>query len=139
VFRARITRNRITPVENRALRCIPAAYIISTAMLPVRVRAGLKSEVGIITALPMTIIIAIVSPMARPMPSTIPATIPERAAGSWTCHIICHWVAPIASAASLYPLGTARRLSSLMLMMVGSTIAMSTREAARILKPVPPI
>ena len=62
---------------------------------------------GILAALPVTIITAIVSPMARPMPSMTAMTMPERAAGSTTRQIVCHCVAPMASAPSRYSLGTA--------------------------------
>jgi hypothetical protein len=48
-------------------------------------------------------------------------------------------VEPRASEPSLNVLGTALMLSSLMLIIVGKTIAASTIAAARILKPVPPI
>ena len=51
-------------------------------------------------ALPVTIITAIVSPMARPMPSMTAVRMPERAAGTTTRQIVCHWVAPIARPAS---------------------------------------
>jgi hypothetical protein len=91
------------------------------------------------TALPTTMIMAMASPMARPIPRTMEAAIPEREAGSNTLHMVCQWVAPSARAPSLWLLGTALMLSSLMLTMVGSIMAVRTMTPAAMLKPGPPI
>ena len=66
-------------------------------MLPVRVRAGLRaivnglpvSGLGILIALPITMIKAIVSPKARPMPRMTAAIRPDRDAGKMTLQIVC--------------------------------------------------
>ncbi|MEZ4717019.1 MAG: hypothetical protein R2851_13180 [Caldilineaceae bacterium] len=79
--------------------------------MAVIVRTGAKKKPvrhdGMLAALPVTIITAMVSPMARPTPSMTAVIRPGRAAGNTTRQMVCHWVAPMASAPSRYSLGTA--------------------------------
>ena len=84
-------------------------------MVAVSVRTGRRNPVrppGITAALPVTMSTVIVSPMARPSPSRKAATIPERAAGTTTREIVCHWVAPMARELSRSARGTACSASS---------------------------
>ena len=67
----------------------------------VSVLAESRNEVGIFTAFPRIIIMAMVSPMARPIPKMILATIPDLAAGINTRQMVCQCVAPKARAPAL--------------------------------------
>ena len=107
-------------------------------MFVVNVLAESRKEVGIFTALPRIIIMAMVSPMARPIPRMTLATIPDRAAGSKTRQIDCQWVAPNERAPSLKVRGKARRESSEMLMIVGKIMNPKTSAPDRMLRPGPP-
>ena len=84
--------------------CDPAAVQITpSAPDAVIVRTGDRKTprpAGITGAFPATIMTVIVSPIARPTPSITAVKIPERAAGTVTRQIVCHSVAPSASAAS---------------------------------------
>ena len=80
--------------------------------------------------LPDTIITAIASPMARPTPSTTAAAIPLRAAGTDTRNHVSTGVAPSASEASSYSLGTASSAVMATLMMEGRIMMANTMMAA---------
>ncbi|KAF5037333.1 hypothetical protein DSECCO2_565740 [anaerobic digester metagenome] len=106
--------------------------------VPVRVRTGERTFVigdGMIAALPVTIRTAMVSPMARPMPRMIAAVIPENAAGTTTCRIVCHRVAPRASDPSRNSRGTLLIASSETEMIVGRAMIPSRIEPASIDSP----
>ena len=137
-FRIIIMINRTMPVANRACRCIPEAYPISMPMFVVSVLTGSRIDVGIATALPKTIMTAIVSPTARPVPKMTAATIPDLADGKITDRIVCQWVMPSASAPSLYWRGKARIDTSEILMTVGKTMIARIIEPAIMLSPGPP-
>ena len=87
-------------------------------------------ETGMLATLPATMMTAMASPMARPMPSTIEAAMPLEAAGTLTRNTVSIWVAPRASEASSYSLGTALRAVSDTEMMEGRIMTASTRMAA---------
>ena len=67
-------------------------------------------HVGHITRTMMTAMLCRSEP--RPMPSTIEAAMPLEAAGTLTRNTVSMWVAPRASEASSYSLGTALRAVS---------------------------
>ncbi len=76
---------------------------ISAAIVAVIVRTGRKiaaRDAGSTAAFPVTIMTAMVSPMARPMPSMTAVRMPDRAAGTTTRQMVCHFVAPMARPAS---------------------------------------
>jgi hypothetical protein len=104
----------------------------------VNVLAESRKEVGIFTAFPKIMIMAIVSPMARPIPKMMLATIPDLAAGTRTRQMVCQCVAPSARPPALYEGGRAFKESSEMLMIVGRIIKPKIKEPERILKPGPP-
>ena len=87
-------------------------------------------------ALPVTIITAMVSPMTRPMPSMTAATMPGRAARATMRQVVCHWVAPMAMAASRYWRGTAVMASSAMETMVGMAMKARVTDPVRAVSPV---
>ena len=86
-------------------------------------------------ALPDTIITAIASPIARPTPSTTAAAMPLFAAGTDTRKYVSVGVAPRASDASSYSLGTASSEVMETLIIDGRIIIASTIIAARRLAP----
>jgi hypothetical protein len=63
-------------------------------MLLVSVRTGASRLLGTSSALPATMITAMVSPMARPIPRITAATSPDRAARKRTMVTVCQRVAP---------------------------------------------
>ena len=72
---------------------------------------------------------AMASPMARPTPSTTAVATPLRAAGRITRKLVSISVAPRASDASSYSLGTSRSAVSDTLMMEGRIMMASTMMA----------
>jgi hypothetical protein len=108
-------------------------------MVAVIVLTGMNNEfhfIGKTAAFPVTIITAIVSPITRPIPSMIPVKTPLRAAGKVTRHIVCHWVAPHARAASRYDLGTESSASSETDTIVGIATALNKILPANAVSPV---
>ena len=97
-LRIMMMTKRTTPVAKRACRWSPEAYPISMPMFVVNVLAESRKEVGIFTAFPRIMIMAMVSPMARPIPRMMLATIPDLAAGIRTRQMVCQCVAPRARA-----------------------------------------
>jgi hypothetical protein len=83
------------------------------------------------TALPITMVTAMVSPRARPRPSNDAPTMPDRARGSTAIRIISHRVAPRASAASFSLRGVLRKTSRQTAAMIGSTMIASTSPAEK--------
>ena len=92
-------------IEKSASLCSPDEYDISLATAVVRNLTLVKSP-GIFATLPATIITAIASPIALPIPSTTDVKIPLFAAGTTTLNTVSVLVAPSASDASSYSLGT---------------------------------
>ncbi len=97
--------NSTMPMANNTWKWVlPCATSpISAAMVAVMVRTGINSELmssAMRAALPVTINTAIVSPMARPTPSIIAVRMPDLPAFTVTIQMVCHLVAPSASAAS---------------------------------------
>ena len=93
--------------------------------MPVIVLMGENTFViglGMMAALPVTIITAMVSPIALPIPRIMAAVIPDRAEGTITLLIVCHLVAPIDREASRYSMGTELIASSDTLIIVGNAI-----------------
>ncbi len=72
--------------------------------------------------LPQTINTAIVSPKARDMARTIAAIIPGNAFLTTTNFVVCHFVAPNESDASLSSFGIAAKTSRRILMIKGNVI-----------------
>ena len=107
------------------------------AILAVRVLTGSMILLGIMGELPATNITAIVSPSALPIPSTIPASTPDLAAFSCTLKIYWNLDAPSANAPSLYSLGTARKLTSVIRITVGKIIIERIIITANKLLPAP--
>ena len=66
-----------------------------------------------------------------------PDTIPLRAKGSTAIRTISQRVAPSASAASSWSFGVCRKTSRQIAVMIGRIITASTRDAVRIVFPVP--
>jgi hypothetical protein len=93
-FRIIMMKRRTIPVAKRACRWSPEAYPISIPMFVVRVLAESRKDVGIFTAFPRIMIMAMVSPIARPIPKMMLATIPDLAAGTKTRQMVCQCVAP---------------------------------------------
>ncbi len=87
-------------------------------------------------AFPVTIITAIVSPITLPMPSMTAASIPGRAAYATMRHVVCHFVAPMAIAASRYWRGTAVIASSAIETIVGIAIKASVIAPDNAVRPV---
>ena len=81
VFRIMMMTNSTTPVAKRAWRCSPRRVAhLQGDVGGQRAHGVERSSRGSATALPATMITAMVSPTARPMPRMIAATMPERAA-----------------------------------------------------------
>jgi hypothetical protein len=97
-------------------------------MAVVKNLTDLKS-VGMFTAFPDTIIIAIVSPIVRPRLKKILFNIPFFADGMVTLKIVLISVSPKANEDSLTSRGTALKESTEMLMIVGKIITDNTKIA----------
>src|SRR3546814_20179294 len=67
-----VIRNRIRPSSNKADFCIPPASLNSLARAEAIALEGEKMEFGILKALPITKVTAMVSPSALPSPSLMP-------------------------------------------------------------------
>ena len=79
--------------------------------------------------LPQTIITAMVSPIALDNARTTEAKIPDNDFFITTFLVVCHLVAPSDIEASLRSCGTAEKISTKRLTIIGRTITHSTSEA----------
>ena len=107
-------------------------------MFEVKLLNGLNMDVGIWATFPATIITAILSPINLPIARMILVSIPGLAIGSSTFLIVCHFVAPNASDASLYDCPIASSESQLNVIIVGIIITDKIIEAVIKLNPSPP-
>ena len=99
------------------------------------VLAGAKSDLLISGWLPMTMVTAIVSPSARPRPSMMAPTMPMRELRRTPMRIISQRVAPSASTASRWLLGTAVMMSRVSEEMMGRI--MMARMMLAVSRPTP--